>query len=142
MNIFFIRFPTIFILINNVVIGMPNQSLLTEFQKHKFLINSPIVLVNRASGLPSVSRRRRWWREVLIFPSVTLSRIPLIASSHVSGQQLVYWLIKRTLYSVKMPPGRPTCKSHRHAIVAAGIHGLSAQARGGEMEKTTTAVII
>lgn len=124
---------------------MPNQNLLTKFQKHKFLINSPIVLAptTRASGLSPPALR--WRREVFIFPSVTLSRIPLIASSRVSGQQLVYWLIKRTLYGVKMPPGRQTCKSHRHAIAAAGVHGPLAHngfVGGGGDEKTTTAVIV
>lgn len=38
------------------------------------------------------------------------------SSSRVTRQQLVYWLIKRTLFGVKMPPGWQTCKSHRRFI--------------------------
>lgn len=50
----------------------------------------------------------------------------------MSEQQLVYWLIKRTLFGVKMPPGRQTCKSH--AAVTAAAAGVASVIDGGVEE--------
>lgn len=91
--------------------GESNHSLLTEFRYYKFLINSSVYASTKHLAQYMGDGRFLY----IIFSSVILSRISLIASSsRVRTQQLVYWLIKRTLYGVKIPQGRQTCKSRHH----------------------------